>query len=40
MGFVADFHSTDVFQKSLNATFVSLIPKVAGAIDIRNFRPN
>ena len=39
MGFFADFHNQGVFQESLNATFVSLIPKVAGADDIKNFSP-
>ena len=27
------------FEKSLNATVISLIPKVSGAVDIKNFRP-
>ena len=39
MGFLADFHSKGAFEKNLNAKFISLIPKVAGAVDIKNFRP-
>jgi len=39
MGFFAKFHSKGVFEKSLNATFISLIPKVAGAVDFKDFRP-
>ena len=39
MGFFADFHDKGVFEKNLNATFISLIPKVAGADDIKLFRP-
>jgi len=38
MGFFADFHRNGVFKKSLNATFISLIPKVAGAVDLKDFR--
>jgi hypothetical protein len=33
------FHQYGTFAKSLNATFVVLIPKKAGAIEIKNFRP-
>jgi len=39
MGFFIDFYNKGVFDKSLNATFVSLIPKVVGAYGIKNFRP-
>ena len=40
MGFFADFHHRNgVFEKSLNATFISLIPKVAGAVNLKDFRP-
>ena len=39
MGFFAYFHKNGVFEKSLNATFICLIPKVAGAVDIKDFRP-
>ena len=38
-GFFADFHKNGIFEKSLNVTFISLIPKVAGAVDIKDFRP-
>ena len=38
MGFFGDFHKKGVFEKSLNATFITLIPKVAGADDIKSFR--
>jgi len=39
MGLFSEFHSKGVFEKSLNATFISLIPKVAGTDDIHKFRP-
>jgi len=35
MVFFADFHNKGVFEKSLNATFISLISKVASADDIK-----
>jgi len=38
MCFFADFHSKDIFERSLNAIFISLVPKVAGVVDIKNFR--
>lgn len=31
MGFFAGFHEKGVYEKSLNATFIFLIPKVVGA---------
>ena len=34
-----NFTRTVVFEKSLNATFITLLPKVAGAEDIYKFRP-
>jgi hypothetical protein len=34
-----EFQTNGKFKKSLNATFVSLIPKKAGAVDIKDFRP-
>jgi len=37
MGLFLEFHSKGVFEKSLNATFISLIPKVAGTNDISKF---
>jgi len=38
MGLFSKFHSKGVLEKSLNATFISLIPKVVGANDINKFR--
>jgi len=34
-----EFQTSEKFKKSLNATFVSPIPKKAGAVDIKDFRP-
>ena len=34
-----DFHRTCIFEKSLNATFLCLIPKKTNAINIKDFRP-
>jgi hypothetical protein len=39
MNVFAEFHARGKFEKSLNATFVSLIPKKTGAMDARDFRP-
>ena len=39
MGFFRDFHNHGRFVKSLNATFIVLIPKKRGAEDLRDFRP-
>ena len=33
------FHMQGQFEKSLNATFLALIPKKTGTIEIRDFRP-
>jgi hypothetical protein len=33
------FHTYGKFEKSLNATFISLIPKKAGAVEIKDFHP-
>ena len=33
------FHVTCQFEKSLNATFIALIPKKAAAVEIKDFRP-
>ena len=33
------FHVTDQFEKSLNATFIALIPKKAAAVEVKDFRP-
>jgi hypothetical protein len=39
MKVLLDFHAHSYFKKSLNASFITLIPKKAGAIDISDFRP-
>jgi hypothetical protein len=39
MGVFQDFHAHSKFVKSLNATFIALIPKISGAIDLKDFRP-
>ena len=39
MSFFKDFHEHNNFVKSLNATFLVLIPKKGGVKDLRNFRP-
>ena len=33
------FHVTGQFEKSLNATFIALIPKKAAAVEVKDFRP-
>jgi hypothetical protein len=39
MAVFADFHSQGKFVKSINSTFISLIPKFHGAKEIKDFRP-
>jgi hypothetical protein len=39
MAVFANFHSRGKFEKSFNATFVSLIPKKTDVLDVRDFRP-
>jgi hypothetical protein len=39
MAVFKEFHETGKFEKSLNTTFVALIPKKAGAMEIKDFRP-
>jgi hypothetical protein len=39
MAVFAEFHSRGKFEKSFNATFVSLISKKTGAMDVKDFRP-
>ena len=34
-----NFHTQVVFEKSLNTTFLALIPKKANAMEIKDFRP-
>jgi hypothetical protein len=35
----SDFHARGKFEKSLNASFITLIPKIPGAINLKDFRP-
>ena len=39
MGFFREFHERGKFVKSLNATFLVLVPKKGGAKDLKDFRP-
>ncbi|WKA10977.1 hypothetical protein VitviT2T_028516 [Vitis vinifera] len=39
MGFFREFHERGRFVKSLNATFLVLVPKKGGAEDLKDFRP-
>ena len=39
MGFFKDFHDQGKFVKSINASFMVLIPKKGGAEDLKDFRP-
>ena len=39
MSFFREFHDHSKFVKSLNTTFLVLIPKKLGAEDLRDFRP-
>jgi hypothetical protein len=39
MAVFEDFHARGRFEKSLNSTFISLIPKVSGASELKDFRP-
>jgi hypothetical protein len=39
MGVFQDFHTHSKFVKSINATFLALIPKKSGPTDLRDFRP-
>lgn len=34
-----NFHSQELFEKSFNATYVALIPKKAGAMELKDYRP-
>jgi hypothetical protein len=33
----SDFHAGGLFEKCLNASFISLIPKIPGAIALKDF---
>jgi hypothetical protein len=35
-----EFHASGKFDKSLNATFLTLIPKIPRAVDPKDFSPN
>jgi hypothetical protein len=35
----SDFHERGAFEKSLNTSFISLIPKIPGANSLKDFRP-
>jgi len=39
MAVFSEFHNSCQFERSLNATFVSLIPKKADALEVKDFRP-
>ncbi|KAL6327757.1 hypothetical protein AAG906_024727 [Vitis piasezkii] len=39
MGFLKDFHDRGRFVKSINASFLVLIPKKGGTEDLKDFRP-
>ena len=39
MSFCRDFHEHSNFVKSVNATFLVLIPKMGSVEDLRDFRP-
>ena len=39
MSFFREFHDHNKFVKSLNTTFLVIIPKKVGAEDLRDFRP-
>lgn len=39
MNFFHSFHNRGMFEKSLNTTFISRIPKIVGAVELKDFRP-
>ena len=39
MEVLANFHLQVIFEKSLNATFIALIPKKVDVVNVRDFRP-
>lgn len=39
MGAFHNFHSTGMFGKSYNATYIALFPKKTGAKELKEFRP-
>jgi hypothetical protein len=36
---IRDFHAKSKFGRSLNATFIALIPKISGVVDPKEFCP-
>lgn len=36
---IHNFHQNEYFEKSLNATFIALIPKKYGAEELRDYKP-
>lgn len=36
---IHNFHQRGIFEKAFNASFVALIPKKPGAVEIKDFRP-
>ena len=39
MGFLKEIHENNMFVRSLNSTFLVLVPKKENAADIKDFRP-
>ena len=39
MGFLKEFYQNDQFVKSLNATFLVLVPKSRTVVDLKDLRP-
>ena len=39
MAVLRAFHVSGSFEKSLNATFLALIPKKVGVVEVKDFRP-
>ena len=39
MAVLHNFHAHGNFEKSINATFIALIPKKPGALECKDFRP-
>lgn len=36
---IQNFHDQEVFERRLNVTFVALIPKKVGAVELNDFSP-
>ena len=39
MGVFDDFHKNGMFEKSLNVTFIALISKKPGVVEVKDYRP-